>query len=255
MLSCTQSNELQYSLSDFLSEYIENASMTLFDQSFTLPDIPRVFVLAVLEILLSADNAIVLAIITKNLPTPLKKRALYIGFLSAFVFRLVGILLISFLFDSPWIQGLGALYLLYLMFRHFIKKSKKEQFMPHPANFWKTIFLVELFDLAFAVDSIVAGLAFIGTSDTATMNPKLWIVYVGGMIGAFGIRYAAHLFSSVIDRFPQLENSAYLLIGWIGLKLGFVSLSWNFPYLEWIFWAGMGLFFLMGFIFRGKRHV
>lgn len=228
--------------------------MMIFDQSLTIGDIPRVVALAFLEMLLSADNAIVLSLITKPLASALRSRALYIGFLSAFFFRFLGILGIAFLFKYPFIQALGALYLLYLSLRHFIKKRKKETLMPRPVSFWGTILMVELFDLAFAIDSIVAGLAFIGSSAKET-HPKLWIVYVGGMIGVFGIRYAAHFFSYLMDRFSRLKTSAYLMIGWIGLKLGILTWDLDFPYIQWIFWGGLIILFAFGFIRRKESHV
>ena len=140
--------------------------------------------------------------------------------------------------------------------QHFEKKRKKDPFLLSPAaSLWKTILMIECFDLAFAVDSIVAGIAFIGIpSSAAVTHPKLWIVYVGGMIGVFGVRYAALFFSSLIHRFPRLEPAAYGMVGWIGVKLSSQSLSLTFPYYELLFWSVLALLFLMG-LTRGRSHV
>lgn len=220
----------------------------MFGQTFSLSDIPRVALLAFLEILLSADNAIVLGLIASRLPPSLRKRALFIGYVSAWVFRLMGILGIAFLLKYAWIQLIGGLYLLYLSIHHFIKKRNQAPLAPPSSHqFWKTIIAIELFDLAFAIDSIVAGVAFIGAEPSqATVNPKLWIVYVGGMIGVFAIRYAAQFFSSMIHHFPRLEPAAYLMIAWIGVKLGIQSFSWTIPYYEWMFWIVLISLFLFG---------
>lgn len=220
----------------------------MFGQTFALSDIPKVVVLAFLEILLSADNAIVLGLIVSRLPQPLRNRALYIGFLSAWIFRLFGILGVAILLKYRWIQLAGGLYLLYLAASHFIKKSNKNPLLPSPSvSIWKTILMIECVDLAFAVDSIIAGVAFIGyPAESGSFHPKLWIVYVGGMIGVFAIRYAAQFFSSMIHRFPRLELSAYGMIGWIGLKLAFHSFSLTFPYFELVFWVVLALLFLIG---------
>jgi predicted tellurium resistance membrane protein TerC len=145
---------------------------------------------------------------------------------------------------------------LYLALHHFLKKGKKDPLVPSPSvSFWRTVIAIELFDLAFAIDSIVAGVAFIGTSSqNAIFNPKLWIVYVGGLIGVFAIRYAAHFFSFLILRYPRLETAAYCMIGWIGLKLGLQSFSFTFPYYELVFWAVLALIFLFG-LTRERSHV
>ncbi len=226
-------------------------------QAFSFSDIPRVAILAFLEILLSADNAIVLGLISSRLPQRLRNRALYIGFLSAWIFRLAGILSVAFLLKHVWIQLAGGLYLLYLSVHHFIKTRNRDPLLPHTkTNFWKTVLMIELFDLAFAIDSVIAGVAFIGPSTNhQRFHPKLWIVYIGGMIGVFAIRYAARFFSTLIHRFPRLETSAYGMIGWIGLKLGFQSLSLTFPYYELIFWGVLAILFLIGLTKRKSSNV
>src|SRR3989338_2241645 len=151
----------------------------ILDQSFALTDIPRIFTLSFLELLLSADNAIVLGVIVHRLVPHLRKKALYIGVISAFFFRGLGLLSLSLLLQYDWIQMLGAGYLIYLSLNHFLKKrrSKEDGLLPHTAlSFWKTVLLIELFDLAFAIDSIVAGVAFITDTHVVDgLNPKLWI--------------------------------------------------------------------------------
>lgn len=223
----------------------------IFDQSFALSDIPRVFTLAFLELLLSADNAIVLGLISHGLAPHLRRKALYIGVLSAFFLRAAGLLGIAFILNYAWVQILGAAYLFYLSVRHFMKKAKakKNPLLPtHVHSFWKTVILIELFDMAFAIDSIVAGVAFIGTFPNGSFyHPKLWIVYVGGMIGLLGTRYAADLFSHLLSRFPRLETSAYLMIGWIGIKLALSPLDDAIPAVQPVFWTGILLLFLLGF--------
>ncbi len=134
------------------------------------------------------------------------------------------------------------------------KGSKAPQVAPSP-SFWKTVLMIELFDLVFAVDSILAGVAFIGPAPNAALHPKLWIVYIGGMIGVFAIRYASRFFSTMVHRFPRLETSAYGMIGWIGLKLGMQSLSLTFPYYEPLFWVVLALLFAVGLMKKVPPNV
>jgi len=220
------------------------------DQTFAITDIPRVFSLAFLELLLSADNAIVLGVITHHLRPDLRRKALFIGIISAFFLRAAGLFGIAFILNYAWVQVIGAAYLIYLAVSHFVKKAKvkKDPLIPAPHSFWKTVFLIEFFDLAFAIDSIVAGVAFIGAfPEGSLIHPKLWIVYVGGMIGLIGTRYAADLFSSLISRFPRLETSAFLMIGWIGCKLGLSPFDASIPFVQPVFWTVFLFLFLLGF--------
>lgn len=230
----------------------------MWNQTFDPSDIPRLLTLAFLELALSADNAIVLGLLTHSLPISLRSKALLIGSLSAFVFRAVAVLTIGWMLHYFWVQIIGGVYLIYLFIHHFWKKRKnKTLFSPSHFSFWKTVLLIELFDLAFALDSILAALAFVTPANgLTTFSPKLWIVYVGGMMGLLGVRYAAHWFSDLIDQFPRLETSAFLLIGWIGLKLCYQGaapfLSYRFPY-ELLFWPVLVLILAFGFTRKTRK--
>ncbi len=130
------------------------------------------------------------------------------------------------------------------------------------ASFWKTIVVVELTDLAFAVDSILAGIALVGSPPDGHVgfHPKLWVVVVGGIVGVILMRFAAIAFIKLLDRFPRFELSAYLLVALIGAKL---CLEWlfnnsghehrldfhNYTHPAFIvFWTLMLVSFLIGFI-------
>ena len=69
-------------------------------QTFATGDLAKVFLLVGLEILLSADNAIVMAILVRHLPTDQQKRALFYGLAGAFVFRALAIV------AATWLIGL-----------------------------------------------------------------------------------------------------------------------------------------------------
>ncbi len=224
----------------------------MFGQTFEYSDLARLGALAFIEMLLSADNAVVLGLLAHALPEKLRKKALFIGLASAFFLRAAALLAISFLIRYRWLQLIGAAYLIYIAIHHFLKRRSKTILPPSAIGFWKTVLLIELFDVAFAIDSIIAGLVFIASTPSigAAIHPKLWIVYTGGMIGLIGVRYAADLFSSLLTKFPRLESSAYLMVAWIGAKLALTA-SVPIPGLEPVFWAGLILLFAQG-LFRRR---
>lgn len=82
------------------------------------------------------------------------------------------------------------------------------------AAFWPTVLVIELTDIAFAVDSILAAMALAGGH-----VEKLWVVITGGIIGVILMRFAAAIFIKLLEKFPRFEMSAYLLVVVIGLKL------------------------------------
>lgn len=185
--------------------------------------------LVLLEILLSADNALVLAMMVRHLPHELQKKALMIGIWGAFVFRFLAVIFASILLDFWIFQVVGGAYLLFLAIKHFLHDSGGgDPSRPRkPARgFWATVVALNLADIAFSVDSILAAVGLANKLDPEIRDThllfattKLWIIYVGGVLGILAMRFVAGVFLRVLERFPALADGAYLLVAWIGLNL------------------------------------
>jgi YkoY family integral membrane protein len=127
------------------------------------------------------------------------------------------------------------------------------------AKFWPTVFVIEMTDIAFAVDSILAAIGVVGSRQS-----KLWVIIAGGLLGVILMRFAAVIFIKMLDRFPRFGTAAYLLVLVIGGKL---IIDWWFntpdhPHAVdfhslsspafWIFWGLMAATFATGFL--PKKH-
>ncbi len=191
-----------------------------------------ILTLILLEGLLSADNALVLAMMVRHLPRKLQKRALRYGIWGAFIFRFLAVAFASVLVDFWFFQVLGGLYLVILALKHFLWEGAMGEGGTVPREsrqargFWRTVVAVELADIAFSIDSILAAVGLANKLDPEIrdgrllfVSHQLWIVYVGGILGIVAMRYVAGLFLRVLERFPGLADGAYLLVGWIGLNL------------------------------------
>jgi len=82
-------------------------------------DLVTVALLVALEGLLSADNALVLAVLVLGLPQTEQRKALRYGIAGAFVFRITAIVLAVYLIQLHFIMLIGAAYLLWLSYAHF----------------------------------------------------------------------------------------------------------------------------------------
>jgi YkoY family integral membrane protein len=139
------------------------------------------------------------------------------------------------------------------------------------AAFWPTVLVIELTDIAFAVDSILAAIALVSGSEhhvdtSSSFHPKLWVVVTGGMLGVILMRFAAVIFIKLLEAFPRFEVAAYVLVALIGGKLlaDWVVNDWLYRGKHlldfhntsspsfWVFWVLMALAFLIGFIPRKK---
>ena len=208
--------------------------------------------LALLEGLLSADNALVLALLVGHLSGKQQQRALSLGLIMAFALRAVGILLAGYLIRLWWLCGLGALYLLGLALKHFATRrggAGEESTPPRgkSLSFGRTVVLVGITDVVFAVDSILVAVALV---DTARHPEKLWVVYLGGLIGVVALRLTASALIGLLKRYPDLDHTAYGLVAWAGVKLGFTAAHlWN-PGLpdmpKWLFWGVFAVIISLG---------
>lgn len=190
--------------------------------------------LVILEGLLSADNALVLALLVRHLRAKEQESALWWGLAIAFGLRSIGIALASVLIGLWWVCGLGSLYLVFLTTKHFIGKrngghgesddagaTDSEDGTPKKKRkvngYWATVGQLCITDLFFAIDSILVAVALVNSPQ------KIWIVYLGGFLGILLLRVAAQALIGLIRRYPDLDDVAYQLVGWAGVKLGFAA--------------------------------
>lgn len=221
-------------------EKIEMEEDVLMELSLVLEYGSVLLILIALEGLLAADNALVLAIMVKPLPQTQRKKALFYGLAGAFVFRFVSLFAISFLVDVWQVQAIGALYLLFMAGNHIFRKSvkgKAEEDTPKEkatgkSGFWLTVLKVEVADIAFAVDSILAAVAMaVVLPNTALPNiggldgGKFLVIFAGGIIGLVLMRFAANIFVKLLEKKPGLEIAAFTIVGWVGVKLAVYTLS------------------------------
>lgn len=108
--------------------------------------------------------------------------------------------------------------------------------------FWATVISVELMDLAFSVDSILTALA---------ISEQVWVVLLGGMIGILLMRGIATFFITLMNKVPELETTAYVLIVFIALKMGLTLVNIHIP--NEIFIVVLVLAFILTFIIHAFR--
>ena len=206
------------------------------------------FVLVAMEGLLSADNALVLAVMVRPLAPNMRQKALFYGLIGAVILRFTALFFVSFLANVWQAQALGAAYLIYVGLHNLYEYNKKQKdgddvmenmpkgepqtYLHSRKDFWKTVVKVEFTDIAFAVDSILAavaiaislpptGLGHIGGMDAG----EFILVLCGGLCGVVLMRFAATIFVKLLDKRPKLEKAAFMLVTWVGIKLVIVTLA------------------------------
>ncbi len=205
----------------------------------TPADFATIGTLILLEGLLSADNALVMAVMVLGLPDRDRRKALSYGLLGAFAFRVVATLLAVFLIRLLWVKAAGGAYLLYLVWQHFFGHSDHaDRTMPPPAKpafglsaFWATVVRVEVMNLAFSIDSILVAVA---------MSPKVWVVLSGGILGIVAMRLVVGQLMVLVQKYPPLVDGAFVIITWVALKL-FAEYAHQMHWIAWTIPQGLSL--------------
>lgn len=230
----------------------------MWGQTFQVGDLGVVAVLVLLEAVLSADNALVLAIMVRHLPAQLQKKALLYGLGGAFVFRFIAIVLAASIIKFWWLQAIGALYLLWLPLKHFLPHKEHDKSVKAAGRgFWGTVVAVEIADIAFAIDSVLAGVAMVKSTE------KIWVIYLGAIVGIVLLRLAAGALLGFLSKYPVFDHVAYVIVGWVGVKLAFMS-AHNYSIVAKpgyeiiqlpgvIFWTVLGLIVALG-TWYAMRH-
>ncbi len=181
---------------------------------------PVIVSLIIIEGLLSVDNALAIAAMARHLPEHQQKLALRWGIIGAYGFRGLCMAFAAWIIENPWLKIGGAVYLVYLMCKHFADAEAEDEEGGGGALEGKgliaTIISIEIMDLSLSVDNVVAAVA---------MSPKLWVVCTGVFIGILALRFVAGACLKLIEKFPILEETAFLLIGYVGFILVFELLS------------------------------
>jgi tellurite resistance protein TerC len=208
-----------------------------------------------LEGILSIDNAAILGAMVSGLPEHepipwpkvLRKPgrlldkllgaqrggALRVGLIGAYLGRGLMLLAASAIIKNPWLRLIGAAYLVRLALDdlsapgYHAEEGAGERRV-RAGGFWMTVLNVELMDLAFSLDNVVAAVS---------LSDKLVIVFIGVAIGILVMRYAAGIFSTFVEKAPVLKTAAYILVFNIGVEL----LLEDFQIVEFTDWARFGI--------------
>lgn len=192
-----------------------------------------IFALVGLEILLSVDNAAVLAVMVKHLPREQQGKALKYGLAGAVIFRFVCLFIIGLLLKWWYIQAIGALYLLYIGIKGLLtNEEESEESRQSKSGFWPTVLKVEIMDIVFAIDSMLAAIAFaVGLKELGWFRVggldagQFGVIMIGGLIGVVAIRFAATGLLRVMETRPNLERAAFGLVTLVGVKLIIMTMA------------------------------
>ncbi len=165
---------------------------------------------ALIEIMLSVDNALLNASLAKKLPHDIQKRAMYFGITVGAIFRIAGLALATLLISYPAVKIVSALYLFWLAYEHLFL-TKKEHWKNHPVTSVHAVLIqICLANLIFSIDNIVG---------VVGVSPHYSYLIAGVLLGVVALLFITPVVLRLMHQFPSLEKTTYILLTYIGVVI------------------------------------
>lgn len=164
-----------------------------------------------IDLLLSGDNAVVIALACRALPPEQRRMGIMLGTAVAIILRIVFALIISYLLNIPLLKAIGGVMLFWVAFQ-LIKGEDGGHGDVAPAdNMWKAVRTIAIADAVMSLDNVLA-LA-------AASKGNMWLFVFGLLITIPLIIYGSQLILGIIERFPLFVWAGAGLLGWIAGEL------------------------------------
>jgi YjbE family integral membrane protein len=159
------------------------------------------------NVLLSGDNAVVIAMAARGLPVRQQKRAIVLGSGAAIVMRIVLTLIAVKMLGLPWLKLVGGLALLWIGAKLMSDEEEQQDHEAEPIGIGAAVRTILLADLVMSLDNVLAVAA-------AAQGNTLLLV-VGLAISIPLIVFGSTLILKVMDRFPVIITAGAALLGWL----------------------------------------
>ena len=171
--------------------------------------LPVIISLAIIEVLLSIDNALVNASLAEPLPEKQRKLAIRVGILGGAALRLVALFFATLIIQNKWVLIIGGLYLIYLAADHLlIKKDDSGHNLKYKTTFGAVVMQIIFADAIFSIDNVVSAVG---------LSHNYYVVVTGVLIGVVSMLFVTTLVSKIIHKHPPLKKAAYVVVGLIGV--------------------------------------
>lgn len=147
------------------------------------------------NLVLSGDNAVVIALASKNLPVKQRKQAVWLGALGAVLLRIILTWVAVILLKVPLIQGIGGIMLLYIAFK-LLLEHEDESAVRGATTIWKSIQTILAADFIMSLDNVLA--------IAALANGDLAILVIGIALSIPIVVWGSNLIADWLHRYPLL---------------------------------------------------
>ena len=159
----------------------------------------------ILDLVLGGDNAVVIAMASRELPDAIRKKAIYVGTCGAIVIRLLMTFLAAWILTIPYLQAIGGLLLIPIAIK-LLKPSGEEKEISSCDNFWTAIKTIIVADVAMGVDNV---LAVAGAADG-----HFGLIIIGLLVSVPIIVWGSQLIGTLMEKYPALIFIGSGILAW-----------------------------------------
>jgi YjbE family integral membrane protein len=165
----------------------------------------------IVNILLSGDNAVVIALASRNLPPHQQKKAIFWGSAAAIVMRVVLTITAVTLLTLPYLKLVGGILLVYIGVQ-LLADSDGEEDMKAESSIWAAIRTILIADLVMSLDNVLAVAA---AAQSGPEETRMLLLIIGLALSVPLIIFGSTMLLKLMDRFPLIITFGAGLLGWL----------------------------------------
>ena len=160
-----------------------------------------------IDLLLSGDNAVVIALACRSLPEKQRKIGIWLGAGAAIFLRIVFALIVSYLMGLPFLKVLGGLLLFWIAIKLVVGEEEAHDGIESSDSLWRAVKTIAIADAVMSLDNVIAIAA------ASRGHPELFVF--GLLLSIPLIIYGSQIIMDLLTRFPLLIWLGAALLGWI----------------------------------------
>jgi len=164
------------------------------------------------NILLSGDNAVVIALAARSLPDHQRKKAVFGGSAAAIVMRVVLTVFAVQLLQYPYLKIIGALLLFWIGVQLLVPDDGEEEGIKPTDQLWAAIRTILIADLVMSLDNVIAVAA---AAESGPPESKLLLLIIGLGLSIPLIIFGSTLLLSVMEKYPVIITLGAALLGFV----------------------------------------
>ncbi len=170
-----------------------------------------------IDLILSGDNAVVIALAVRSLQGDVRRRAIQFGVAAAIGLRIIFVFIVSLLVQLPLLQVVGGLLLLYISWQ-LVRGEDDEANVEAGSGFWQSVRIIAIADAVMSLDNVIA---LVAISRNPEGDPRVWLVALGIALTIPIIIFGATILSNLMNRFPILVYMGAALLVYVAVELMF----------------------------------